>query len=175
MFDFYVWKQEPFWWLSWNDAYLGKYTSIWPGFHNSYCSNLQIVLWKRLTLFRLGGHIVPPLFLLLLWSSDHQTWHKGILEQNLSKSVMSLMTSSPWGRYDVIKQFSVLFQVKIWASLLSNLAEIWHRGQFWDADFDVELKKAIGITLREEKATFHRKLKNLPKCSVTKVLPWQTP
>ena len=38
-------KANVFWWLSWNGAYLG----IWPGFQDWHCSNLQLVLWKRLT------------------------------------------------------------------------------------------------------------------------------
>ena len=53
MCNFYAWKQEfflVFLWLSWNGAYLGKDTSIWPGFQDSYCSNMQPVLRKRLTL-----------------------------------------------------------------------------------------------------------------------------
>ena len=49
MFYFYVWKQECFWWLSWNGAYLDKDTSIWPGFEDSCCSKLHLVLCKRLT------------------------------------------------------------------------------------------------------------------------------
>ena len=50
MFQFYVWKQESFWWLSWNGVYPGKDISNWPGFQDSYCLNLQRALSKRLTL-----------------------------------------------------------------------------------------------------------------------------
>ena len=50
-------------------------------------------------------------------------WHNGTLEQNLSKSIIILMTSSLSGKYDVIKQFSVSFQVKIRASLI--FCSIW--------------------------------------------------
>ena len=56
---------------------------------------------------------MPPLFLLYLWSNYNQTWHDGTLGQNLSKAIKILLTSSPGGKYDVIKLFSVLFQVKI--------------------------------------------------------------
>ena len=45
-------------------------------------------------------------------------WHDGTLEQNLSKSIIILITSSLSGNYHVIKQFSVSFQVKIRASLI---------------------------------------------------------
>ena len=69
------------------------------------------------------GHNVRPLFLLYFWSNYHQAWHDGTLEQNLSKSIIILMTSSLWGTYGVIKQFSVSFQVKIRASLI--FCPIW--------------------------------------------------
>ena len=70
-----------------------------------------------LTLFRLGsfgtirqgGTLCPPLFLLHLWSNNNQTWHDGTLEQNLSKAIKSLLTSSLGGKYDVIKPFLVSF------------------------------------------------------------------
>ena len=60
-----------------------------------------------------GGTLCPPLFLLCLWSNYNQTWHDGTLGQNLSKDIKSLLTSSPGGKYDVIKPFLVSFQVKI--------------------------------------------------------------
>ena len=60
-----------------------------------------------------GGTLCPPLFLLCLWSNYNQTWHDGTLGQNLSKAIKILLTSSPGGKYDVIKPFLVLFQVKI--------------------------------------------------------------
>ena len=85
------------------------------------------------------------------------------------------MTSSLWGKYDVIKQFSVLFQVKIRASLLSSLAEIWHRGQFWGTDFDVELKKPIGIPFEREKGNFLQKAKNFAQVLRDKSVAMATP
>ena len=59
------------------------------------------------------GTMCPSLFLLYLWSNYNQTWHDGIMRQNLSKSIKNLLTSSPGGKYDVIKLFLVSFQVKI--------------------------------------------------------------
>ena len=63
-----------------------------------------------------GGGIVlppPPPFLLYLWSNYSQTWRDGTLGQNLSKAIKILLTSSPGGKYNVIKPFLVSFQVKI--------------------------------------------------------------
>ena len=52
------------------------------------------------------NHILcPPLFLFYLWSNYNQTWHDGTLGQNLSKAIKFLLTSSPGGKYDVIKPF----------------------------------------------------------------------
>ena len=75
MLNFYVWKQESFWWLSWNDAYLGKDTSIWPGFEDFYCSNLQLVLWKRLNLSAASSFVTEGFFIyihFLLFEENHQ-------------------------------------------------------------------------------------------------------
>ena len=63
MFKFYVWKQDSFWGLSWNGAYLGKDISIWLGFQDSYSSNLQIVLRKRLTLSAASVFVTEGLFI----------------------------------------------------------------------------------------------------------------
>ena len=59
--------------------------------------------------------------------------------------------------------------------LLSNGAEIWHKSQFWGADFEFEPKIRYKYVLKEKKAIIYEKLKILPKCSLTKVLPWQHP
>ena len=64
-----------------------------------------------------GGTLCPPLFLLCLWSNYNETWHDSTLGQNLSKTIKILLTSSLGGKYDVIKLFLVLFQVKIRVSL----------------------------------------------------------
>ena len=56
---------------------------------------------------------MPPLFLLYLWSNYNQTWHDGTLGQNLSKAIKILLTSSVRGKYEIIKLFSISFQVKI--------------------------------------------------------------
>ena len=74
--------------------------------------------WGLSEPYRLGGTLCPPpwcahLFLLYFWSNYNQTWHDGTLEQNLSKAIKILLTSSLGGKYDVIKLFLVLFQVKI--------------------------------------------------------------
>ena len=53
------------------------------------------------------------MFLLYLWSNYNQTWHDGTLGQSLSKTIKILLTSSPGGKFDLIKLFLVLFQVKI--------------------------------------------------------------
>ena len=85
----------------------------------------------------------PP-FLLYLWFNQHQTWHDGSLGQNLSKAIKILLTSSLRGKYDVIKQFRYRSKSKFELPyLLSNLTEIWHRGQFSGADFEVELKNPV--------------------------------
>ena len=77
------------------------------------------------------GTLCPPLFLLYLWSNYNQTWHGGTLGQNLSKAINILLTSSAGGKYDVIKPFLYHSKSKFeFPYLLSNGAEIWHRGQF---------------------------------------------
>ena len=77
---------------------------------------------------------MPPslsLFLLYLCSNYNQTWHDGTLGQNLSKAIKILLTSSPGGKYDVIKPFFYCSRSKFeFPYLLSNVAEIWHRSQF---------------------------------------------
>ena len=44
-------------------TYLGKDTSIWLGFQDSYCSNLQLVLCKRLTLSAASVFVTEGLFI----------------------------------------------------------------------------------------------------------------
>ena len=75
MFNFYVWKQESFWRLLWNRAYLGKDNSVWPGFQDSYCSNLQLVPCKRLTLSAASIFVIEGLFIYIyfwLFEENHQ-------------------------------------------------------------------------------------------------------
>ena len=75
MFNFYVWKQESFWWLSWNGACLGKDTNIWPGFQDSYRLNLQLVLCNRLTLLAASVFVTEGLFIyiyFLLFEENHK-------------------------------------------------------------------------------------------------------
>ena len=67
MFNFYVWKQESFWWPSWNGTYLGKDTSIWPDFQDFYCSNLQLVLCRRLTLSAASIFVTEGLFIYIFF------------------------------------------------------------------------------------------------------------
>ena len=64
-----------------------------------------------------GGTLCPTLFLLYLWSNYNQAWHDGTLGQNLSKAINILVTSSLGDKYDVIKPYLVLFQVKIRVNL----------------------------------------------------------
>ena len=85
-----------------------------------------------LTLFRLGSFVPPsvtPLFH-YLWSNYNQTWHDDILGQNPSKAIKNLLTSSPGSKHYIIKQF-FWYRSKSkfeFLYLLSNGAEIWHRG-----------------------------------------------
>ena len=58
----------------------------------------------------LAGGALPPMFLLYLQSNYHQTWLDGILGQNLSKTLKSVMTSLLSRVYDVIKQFFGIFR-----------------------------------------------------------------
>ena len=72
MFKFYVWKQESFWWLSWNGVYLGKDISNWPGFQDSYCLNLQRTLAKRLTLSAVLIFVTEGWFIYLSFEESHR-------------------------------------------------------------------------------------------------------
>ena len=60
-----------------------------------------------------GGTLCLSLFLIYLFSNYYQTLHDGTLAQNLSKALKDLLTSSLGGKYDLIKLFFVLFQLKI--------------------------------------------------------------
>ena len=72
------------------------------------------------------------------------TKYDGTLGQQLAKALKILMTSSLSHVYDVIKQFSVSFEVEIRAPLyLFNLAEILHMDYFWGPDLEFELKNTI--------------------------------
>ena len=121
-----------------------------------------------------GGTLCPPLFLLCLWSNYNQTWHDSTRGQNLSKAIKRLLTSSLGHKYDVIKPFLVSFQVKI--RIFLSLAEIWHWGQFWGANFEFEPKKSDINTFEREKMPFFTK-KSWKFCpsSFWQVLPWQQP
>ena len=51
------------------------YKHISPGFQDLYCSNLQLVLWKRLTLSVVSNFVSKGLFIymyLLLFQGNHQ-------------------------------------------------------------------------------------------------------
>ena len=79
--------------------------------HFRYLNPIQAgVFWNHIGW---GAQCAPPLFLLCLWSNYNQTWHDGTLGQNLSKVIKILLTSSLGRKYDVIKPFLLLFQVKI--------------------------------------------------------------
>ena len=93
MFNFYVWKQEFFWWLSWNGAYLDKDTSIWPGFPNSYCSNLQLVLTKRLTLSAASIFVTEGLFIYIYFLLFEENYQNQISRagENISPTIRSFL------------------------------------------------------------------------------------
>ena len=78
MFNISVWKQEPFWWLSWNGAYLGKDTSIWPDFQDSYRLNLQLVLCKRLTLSTASIFVTEGLFIYIYFLLSEENYQNRI-------------------------------------------------------------------------------------------------
>ena len=84
----------------------------------SYIENEE-KLWEQIQFnpIQAGVFLCPPLLLLFLWSNYNQTWHAGTLGQNLSKAIKILLMSSLGGKYDVIKLFLVLIQVKIRVSL----------------------------------------------------------
>ena len=118
---------------------------------------------------------MPPLFLLYLWSNYNQTWHDGTLEQNLSKAVKILLTSSLGGKCDVIKLFSVSFQVKI-RVLLSKFEFFCPVELKFGTEVNPEAltsnssqKIRYKYVLKEKNAIFYQKLKFLPKQSLTKV------
>ena len=70
-----------------------------------------------------------------------------------------------------MEQLSVSFKLEIRTFyLLSNLAEIWHRGKIWDADHEFKLKIRYEYDLSQTNAIFTEILKRLVKCSFTKVL-----
>ena len=110
-----------------------------------------------------GGHMFPPppLFLHYLWSNYNQTWHDSTLGQNLSKAIKILLTSSSRFQYRSRSKFEFSY-------LLSNEAEIWHRGQFWGADFEFEPKKSDISTFWKRKRLYFTKNWNF--CPST---PWQ--
>ena len=117
MFKFYVWKQESFWWLPWNGAYLGKDTSNWPGFQASYCLNLQLVLCKRLTLSPALIFVTEGLFIyiyFLLFEENHQNRisraGEKFLQRFLSFSVKWLLKL----------KFSCVRRLKDWTSVWYN-------------------------------------------------------
>ena len=82
-----------------------------------------------LNAFRLG-YFGKIKFLLYLWSSYYQSWHDGTLGQKSLKNIKKFDDIITMKSYDVIKLFSVLVEAKLdLLSLLSNLAEIWHKVQ----------------------------------------------
>ena len=119
-----------------------------------------------------------PLFLLYLSFNYHQTWHDGTLAQNLPKAIKILLISSLWGKHGVIKEFSVSFQVKIWAQL-SFVQFGWNlaQGSILRRWFRIWTKKSDMNTFWARKGNlfYWTELKISPKCSLTKALPWQHP
>ena len=58
-----------------NGVYLGKDTSIWPGFQGSYFLNLQLILCKKLTLSSASFFVTKDLFIyiyFLLFEENYQ-------------------------------------------------------------------------------------------------------
>ena len=75
MFNSYVWKQE-FWGDHHEMAHIwAMITNIWPGFQYSYFPNLQLVLYKRLTLSAALIFVTEGMFIyiyFLLFEENHQ-------------------------------------------------------------------------------------------------------
>ena len=69
-----------------------------------------------------------------------------------------------------MEQLSISLKLEIQTPyLLSNLAEIWHRGKIWDADYEFKLKIRYEYDLSQKNAIFTEILKNwssapLQKC-----------
>ena len=105
------------------------------------------------------------------------TWHDATPGQNLSKAIKILLTSSPGGKYDVIKPFLVSFQVKIRVSLIFCPMELkFGTGVNSEALISNSSQKTeYKYVLKENKAIFYEKLKFLLERSLTEVLPWQHP
>ena len=116
-------------------------------------------------------------FLLYLWSNYNQTWHDGTLGQNLSKPIKifaDVITRSQVWRHRAIvgtvpdqNSSSLIFcpmELKFGTGVNSE-ALISNSGQ----------KIRYKYVLKEKRPSFTKKLKFLPKCSLTKVLPWQHP
>ena len=53
-------------------AYLGKDTSIWPGFQDSHCSNLRLVLCKKLILSTNSIFFSEGLFIYVYFLSSEE-------------------------------------------------------------------------------------------------------
>ena len=123
------------------------------------------------------GLLCPPLFLHYLWSNYNQTWHDGTLGQNPSKAIKILLTSSPGGKHDVIKQFfgSVPSQNSrscIFCPMeLKFGTEVNSEAVISNSSQKIRYKHVF----REKKDIYYRNPKFLPKSSLTKVLPWQHP
>ena len=69
-------------------AYLGKDSSICPGFQDSYCSNLQLVVCKRFTLSAPSIFVTEGLFIyiyFLLLEENHQNRISRVGEKNSPK------------------------------------------------------------------------------------------
>ena len=127
-----------------------------------------------------GGNIVPALcFSFICGTNTTKLGMMVLLGQNLSKAIKILLTSSLGGKYDVIKLYLVLFQIKIRVHSSFIFCPI-------------ELKCGTGVNSealssnpgqnirykyvwKEKNANFYEKLKVLPKHSLTNVLPWQHP
>ena len=113
------------------------------------------VFWNHISW---RGTLCPPLFLLCLGSNYNQTWHDGTLGQNSSKAIKILLTPSLGGKYDVIKPFLVLFQVKIWVPL-SFVQLSWNlaRGSTLRRWFRIRAKKFDINTFWRRKMRFFTK------------------
>ena len=80
-------------WQQWEKGVV----SNWSQFCFSWLNPIQSgVFWNHIG-WEGVGDIVPPLFLLYLWSNYNQTWRDCTLRQNLSKALKSLLISSLQG------------------------------------------------------------------------------
>ena len=153
----------------WHGLFTFAHDSNWLQFCFSWLNPVQAGLfWNNIGCEGGGGHCAP-LFLLYLWSDYNQTWRDGTLRQNLSKALKSLLTSSLWGKKEIIKLFLVSFEVRIQVPL-SFVQWSWNlaQGSILKCWFRIQAKKSDLSTFWRRKMPFFKK--NWHFCPS---IPWQ--